>query len=78
MFEWDDTHLESILAGMRPRARGVGGYQDVLRCQANWAVQHGLTSMGVLTQVWNISAMKPMIRAGFEPDYAVSTLHIMR
>ena len=78
MFEWSDTHLESILAGMRPRARGVGGYQDVLRCQANWGVDNGLTSMGVLTQVWNTSAMKPMIKVGLLPDYAISTMHVMR
>lgn len=76
--EWSGTHLESILAGMRPRARGRGAYQNVLRLQANWACEQGLTSMGILTQVWNTGAMRSMIRTGFLPEYAVSTLHVMR
>ena len=76
--EWSGTHLESILAGMRPRARGRRAYQNVLRLQANWACEHGLTSMGILTQVWNTGAMRSMIRTGFLPEYAMSTLHVMR
>jgi RimJ/RimL family protein N-acetyltransferase len=77
-FEWDGTHLESILAGVRPRARGHSIYPDVLRLQGNWACEHGLTSMGILTQVWNTAAMRAMIRTGFLPERALSTLHVMR
>ena len=72
------THLESMLAGVRPRSRGRGAYQGVLQLQANWAVENGMSSMGILTQVWNTSAMRPMIRVGFLPEYALSTLHVMR
>lgn len=76
--EWSGTHLESILAGMRPRSRGRRAYQNVLRLQANWACELGLTSMGILTQVWNTRAMRSMIRTGFLPEHSLSTLHVMR
>jgi hypothetical protein len=77
MIELTGGVAEVQLAGIRERSRGRGVYLDLLHALSNWCAAAGVSSIVISTQAWNIAALRAWSRAGYLPELALTTLHVL-
>lgn len=74
----DEVYDEILLAGIVPKERGLGAYQNMLRMIGLRAQTANKESVVISTQAANIEVMRSWCRLGFLPILALNTIHVVR
>lgn len=73
-----DAHSEVLLAGIAPDSRQLGLYSQLLASVERHSATLGSKQLVISTQVANNSAQRQWARAGWLPELAITTVHLVR
>ena len=75
-FDGDVAEIE--LNGIHPDSQGKGAYSSLLDWLANHLAERGVTKLCISTQIQNERVIRAWIRAGFNLEFSLNTVHLMR
>ena len=75
---FDDDVAEIELNGIHPDAQGQGAYSSLLDWLANHLAERGVKKLCISTQIQNERVIRVWIRSGFNLEFSLNTVHLMR
>ncbi len=75
-FDGDLAEIE--LNGIHPDAQGQGAYSALLEWLSNHLAERGVKKLCISTQIQNERVIRAWIRSGFNLDFSLNTVHLMR
>ena len=75
-FDGDTAEIE--LNGIHPKAQGRGAYGSLLSWLSEHLATRGVKKLCISTQIQNERVIRAWIRAGFNLEFSLNTVHLMR
>jgi RimJ/RimL family protein N-acetyltransferase len=75
-FDGDTAEIE--LNGIHPQAQGRGAYGSLLSWLSKHLATRGVKKLYISTQIQNERVIRAWIRAGFNLEFSLNTVHLMR
>ena len=75
-FDGDTAEIE--LNGMHPQAQGRGAYGSLLSWLSTHLATRGVKKLCISTQIQNERVIRAWIRAGFNLEFSLNTVHLMK
>ena len=75
-FDGDTAEIE--LNGIHPQAQGRGAYGSLLSWLSNHLATRGVKKLCISTQIQNERVIRAWIRAGFNLEFSLNTVHLMQ
>ena len=75
-FDGDTAEIE--LNGMHPQAQGRGAYGSLLSWLSTNLATRGVKKLCISTQIQNERVIRAWIRAGFNLEFSLNTVHLMK
>lgn len=75
--EEEGSTAEVLLAGVVPDSRRNGAYRALMQA-VGARVSASSRTWVISTQVWNIAPQRTWVRLGLEPQFTVSTYHVLK
>lgn len=75
-FDGDTAEIE--LNGIHPQAQGRGAYGSLLSWLSTHLATRGVKKLCISTQIQNERVIRAWIRAGFNLEFSLNTIHLMK
>lgn len=75
-FDGDTAEIE--LNGIHPQAQGRGAYGSLLSWLSTYLAARGVKKLCISTQIQNERVIRAWIRAGFNLEFSLNTVHLMQ
>jgi len=75
-FDGDTAEIE--LNGIHPQAQGRGAYGSLLSWLSTHLATRGVKKLCISTQIQNVRVIRAWIRAGFNLEFSLNTIHLMK
>ena len=75
-FDGDTAEIE--LNGIHPQAQGRGAYRSLLSWLSTHLATRGVKKLCISTQIQNERVIRAWIRAGFNLEFSLNTVHLMQ
>jgi len=75
-FDGDTAEIE--LNGIHPQSQGRGAYRSLLSWLSTHLATRGVKKLCISTQIQNERVIRALIRAGFNLEFSLNTVHLMQ
>ena len=78
LISFDGDKAEIELNGIHPQAQGRGAYGSLLSWLSTHLATRGVKKLCISTQIQNERVIRAWIRAGFNLEFSLNTVHLMK